>query len=155
MHPITKFVLTSGPCAGKTTALSKIIEKFSDLGYLVFALPETATLFNQAGVNFLTDNKEYFFDAEKALLSFQMQMEDQFEEMEQKSGKPAMLICDRGLMDVSAYLPKESWQALLDELTLSEVQARDKRYDTMITNEFTKRNQWYQLKKMQEQRLVY
>ena len=60
MPTIPKFVLTGGPCAGKTTALSKIIEKFSDLGYQVYALPETATLFNQAGVNFLTDNKEFY-----------------------------------------------------------------------------------------------
>ena len=42
---ITRIALTGGPCAGKTTALAQIIEHFSDLGYLVYALPETPTLF--------------------------------------------------------------------------------------------------------------
>ncbi|MDR1897621.1 MAG: ATP-binding protein, partial [Prevotellaceae bacterium] len=37
MNNITKIVLTGGPCAGKTTALARIIEKFSDMGYLVLA----------------------------------------------------------------------------------------------------------------------
>ena len=44
---ITRIALTGGPCAGKTTALAQIIEHFSDLGYLVYALPETPTLFSK------------------------------------------------------------------------------------------------------------
>jgi CYTH domain-containing protein/predicted ATPase len=129
---LTKIVLTGGPCAGKTTALSRIIEKFSDLGYLVLALPEAATLFNQAGINFLTGNKDYFYAIEKALLTFQTDMEDHFETLARASGKPVILICDRGIQDVSAYLSPDAWQALLDELNLSEVQVRDKRYDAVI-----------------------
>jgi CYTH domain-containing protein/predicted ATPase len=131
-NKVIKLVLTGGPCAGKTTALSKIIEKFSDKGYLVLALPEAATLFNHAGVNFSTGNSKDFYIVEKSLFVFQMQMEDRFEEIALKSGKPAILICDRGLMDVSAYLSGEAWQALLDELNMSEVQARDKRYDAVL-----------------------
>ncbi|MDR2776354.1 MAG: AAA family ATPase [Tannerella sp.] len=129
---ITKIVLTGGPCAGKTTALSKIIDRFSDMGYQVYALPESATLFYQAGVNLRTGNSEYFYAAEKALLLFQMQMEERFEEMAVKAGKPAILICDRGLMDMSAYMSDDIWQALLDEMNMSEVQARDKRYDAVL-----------------------
>ncbi|MDR1594965.1 MAG: AAA family ATPase [Prevotellaceae bacterium] len=131
-NKVIKIVLTGGPCSGKTTALSKIIEKFSDKGCTVLALPETATLFSQAGVNFATGNSEDFYQVEKAIFVFQIQMEDRFEEIALKSGKPAILICDRGLMDVSAYLSGEAWQALLDELNMSEVQARDKRYDAVL-----------------------
>ena len=41
-------VLTGGPCAGKTTALVKIMEHFSSIGYKVFIIPELPTLFLQA-----------------------------------------------------------------------------------------------------------
>ena len=39
MNNIKKIVLTGGPCAGKTTALVRIIEHFSGLGYKVFTIP--------------------------------------------------------------------------------------------------------------------
>ena len=57
-NKITKIVLTGGPCAGKTTALAKIIEHFTELGFQVFAIPEVPTMFGHAGVNYLTDNKD-------------------------------------------------------------------------------------------------
>lgn len=56
MNNIKKIVLTGGPCAGKTTALVRIIEHFSGLGYKVFTIPEVPTMFTQAGMNYLTDN---------------------------------------------------------------------------------------------------
>lgn len=43
MNNIKKIVLTGGPCAGKTTALVRIIEHFSGLGYKVFTIPEVPT----------------------------------------------------------------------------------------------------------------
>ena len=39
MNQIKKIVLTGGPCAGKTTAMVKVIEHFSSLGYKVFTIP--------------------------------------------------------------------------------------------------------------------
>ena len=32
---LTKIVITGGPCAGKSTALSRIQEEFTELGYTV------------------------------------------------------------------------------------------------------------------------
>ena len=43
MSKITKVVLTGGPCAGKTTALAKVVEHFSNLGYQVYTVPEVPT----------------------------------------------------------------------------------------------------------------
>ena len=40
---ISKIVLTGGPCAGKTTALSWIKNAFTKIGYAVLIVPETAT----------------------------------------------------------------------------------------------------------------
>lgn len=57
MNTIKKIVLTGGPCAGKTTALVKIIDHFSGLGYKVFTIPEVPTMFTQAGMNYLTKTR--------------------------------------------------------------------------------------------------
>ena len=68
MNTIKRIVLTGGPCAGKTTALVKVIEHFTSLGYKVFTIPEVPTMFTQAGMNYLTSNKAFFFEGEKATL---------------------------------------------------------------------------------------
>lgn len=49
MGRVWKVVLTGGPCAGKTTALSDIRERFSS-HMAVFSVPEMATLTFRAGV---------------------------------------------------------------------------------------------------------
>lgn len=132
MQKIAKIVLTGGPCAGKTTALARIIQYFTYRGYAVYAQPEAATLFNQAGVNFLTDDREQFFESEKQLLSFQLHTEDCFQKMAEKAGKPVIIVYDRGVMDVAAYMSGDMWQALLDELGLNDVEVRDRRYDAVL-----------------------
>lgn len=40
---IFKVVITGGPCAGKSTAMSKMVEEFTAHGYTVLIVPETAT----------------------------------------------------------------------------------------------------------------
>lgn len=129
---IIRIALTGGPCAGKTTALAKIIERFSDLGYLVYALPETPTIFINASINFGTPDKQYFYNIEKAVLKYQIQMEDTFLELARSAQQPVLIISDRGTMDISTYMEPTIWQAMLDELGLSEVKLRDARYDAVI-----------------------
>ncbi len=60
MNQIKKIVLTGGPCAGKTTAMVKVIEHFSSLGYKVFTIPEVPTMFTQAGMNYLHLQQGFF-----------------------------------------------------------------------------------------------
>ncbi|MEI3508038.1 MAG: AAA family ATPase [Bacilli bacterium] len=45
-----KIVLTGGPCAGKTSALSRIEKKLIEQGYHVFVLAESATEFIKGGI---------------------------------------------------------------------------------------------------------
>ena len=91
-----RIVLTGGPCAGKTTALVKIIEHFSSLGYKVFIIPEVPTLFSQAGMDYLTDNAVFFYEGEKATLEVQLALEDKFTRMAETIDKPTIIVCDRG-----------------------------------------------------------
>ena len=43
-----------------------------------------------------------------------------------------VILCDRGVMDGSAYMNALNWQALLDEMSLNTVILRDRRYDAII-----------------------
>ena len=47
---ITKIVITGGPCAGKSTAMSWVQNAFSQMGYRVLFVPETATELISGGV---------------------------------------------------------------------------------------------------------
>lgn len=117
---ITKIVLTGGPCAGKTTTTERIEEVFSKLGYAVFSLPEAATLFINAGADFLTQDRHLYFETEKNMLTFLLQMEDSFYRIAEATGKPALVINDRGAMDISAYMTPEDWKRLLASVNLTE-----------------------------------
>lgn len=129
---LTKIVLTGGPCAGKTTALARIVEHFSGMGWQVYTVPEAATLFTQSGVNFLTTDKELFVESERQLMEFQIELEDRIERIAQHCNKPVLIVCDRGTMDLKAYMSGELWSDLLTALGKSVVELRDARYAAVI-----------------------
>ena len=62
---LTKIVITGGPCAGKTTVLRILKEKYRNKGYTVVTVAETATELICSGIAPWTmDNKAYLFDEE-------------------------------------------------------------------------------------------
>ena len=65
-------------------------------------------------------------------MKYQLQMEDTFLELAHTAPHPVLIISDRGTMDISNYIERTMWQALLDELGLSEIKLRDARYDAVI-----------------------
>lgn len=126
-----RIVLTGGPCAGKTTALVKVIEHFSSLGYKVFIIPEVPTLFSQAGMDYLTDNHAFFYEGEKATLETQLDLEDRFTRMAETIKTPTIIVCDRGTMDISAYMKPEMWEEITAAAGTSSEQLRA-RYDAVL-----------------------
>ena len=112
MNKITKIVLTGGPCAGKTTALVRIVDHFSNLGYKVFTVPEVPTLYSQAGWSYLTKNPELYYEGERAILETQLALEDTFTRLAETCTKPTLIVCDRGTLDVSAYISPEMWEEI-------------------------------------------
>ena len=131
MNSIVKVVLTGGPCAGKTTALVRVIEHFSSLGFKVFTIPEVPTLFTQAGMNYLTQNKGFFYEGEKATLEIQLALEDKFQRMAQECTEPCLIVCDRGAMDISAYMEPEIWNSITRAVGTSTSELRQ-RYDAVL-----------------------
>jgi hypothetical protein len=67
-----------------------------------------------------------------SIMKLQMNLEDIFVEIAQASEIPTVVICDRGVMDGSAYCDENVWQAILDETGWSTIQLRDRRYEVVI-----------------------
>ena len=137
MSTIKKIVLTGGPCAGKTTALVKVIEHFSSLGYKVFTIPEVPTMFTQAGMDYLTKNAAFFHEGEKATLEIQLALEDKFMRMAETCTEPVVIVCDRGAMDISAYMTPDMWQEITSAVGVTTQQLRDRMLDKKVIEAWT------------------
>ena len=131
MENIKRIVLTGGPCAGKTTALVRIIEHFSNLGFKVFTVPEVPTMYSQGGWSYLTPNPKLYYEGELAILQTQLALEDSFMRLAETCTKPSFVVCDRGTLDISAYISPEMWQELCDKCGASTNQLRS-RYDAVL-----------------------
>lgn len=65
-------VLTGGPCAGKTTALSYLYDHITTLGWRVILVPEAATLVLGTTGRLATQRDlDYFVRAQTAILTLQ------------------------------------------------------------------------------------
>lgn len=121
---ITKIVITGGPCAGKSTAMSWIQNSFSQMGYTVLFVPETATELITGGVAPWTcgTNADY----QKCQLKLQIAKEKIFEEAARTMKvEKVLIVCDRGTLDNKAYMSEEDFAAVLKELGTNEVELRD------------------------------
>jgi CYTH domain-containing protein/predicted ATPase len=130
--PIFRIVLTGGPCGGKSTCLSAITERMQGLGFQVYRVPETATIVLGGGIRVQDVSLSQLVSAEEGILRVMLAMEDVFYASACSTGRPTIILCDRGAMDVSAYLPREAWMALLDEYDWTVVGLRDKRYEAVL-----------------------
>ena len=121
---ITKIVLTGGPCAGKTTALNWIDNYFSKRGYRVLMIPETATQLIPNGVAPWTCGTNYDYQKCQAILQKTKEEVYDYAAGTMKEDK-ILIVCDRGMLDNSAYMKKAEFKRLLRELNTSEVKERD------------------------------
>lgn len=127
---ITKIVLTGGPCAGKTTALSWINNYFSKRGYKVLFVPEVATELISNGVAPWTCGTNYEY--QKLQMESQKFKETIFENAAKTMNKDKILIvCDRGILDNKAYMDDAEFKRLMKEFNTSEVKERDS-YDAVF-----------------------
>ena len=131
MSNVKRIVLTGGPCAGKTTALVRIVDHFSNLGFKVFTVPEVPTMYTQGGWSYLTPNHDLYYQGELAILETQLALEDSFMRLAETCQKPAFVVCDRGTMDISAYISPEMWHELCQHCGTEPNQLRN-RYDAVL-----------------------
>jgi len=55
--PIYRICFTGGPCAGKTTAITKLTHLIEKKGFRVFVVPETASILMKAGAMIKIDKQ--------------------------------------------------------------------------------------------------
>lgn len=127
---INKIVLTGGPCAGKTTALTWISNYFSKRGYTVLFVPETATELIANGVAPWTCKTNYEYQ------TFQIRLQKIKEQIFDDAAKTMknnkiLIVCDRGVLDNKAYMKDVEFKRILKEFGTNEIQERDS-YDAVF-----------------------
>ena len=127
---VTKIVITGGPCAGKSTAMSWVQNAFTQMGYTVLFVPETATELITGGVAPWTckTNAEY----QKCQLRLQLEKEKVFEQAARTmDASKVLIVCDRGALDNKAYMDNLEFAQMLEYLGSNEIELRDN-YDAVF-----------------------
>jgi len=77
---VTRFLVTGGPCAGKTTFMTSVRDDLIQLGYKVLIVPEAATLIKKGGAMIASGDftEQQGLNFQKALIKKQIALEDTF-----------------------------------------------------------------------------
>ena len=127
---ITKIVITGGPCAGKTTAMSWIQNAFTKLGYNVLFVSETATELIKGGIAPWTCSSNANF--QENLLKLQIEKEKIYESAAKSlKGDKVLIVCDRGTLDNKAYMSELEFYNSLNSIGSNEIELRDN-YDAVF-----------------------
>jgi CYTH domain-containing protein/thymidylate kinase len=127
-------VLTGGPCSGKSSSLAYLSEKLSDHGFHVFVIPETATLITSNGIDRRKmDRPGQVAMYEEAILDMQLSFEETYRRAVTRifPDRKKVILLDRGIMDIKAFMPKDDFYAMLKRKGLDEMALRD-RYNAVI-----------------------
>ena len=117
---ITRIVVTGGPCAGKTTAMSWIQNAFTQMGYTVLFEPETATELISGGVAPWTCGTNV--DYQKCQMRLQLVKDQLFlQAARTMKADKILIVCDRGAMDNKAYTNEEEFAEVLAANYTNEV----------------------------------
>jgi predicted ATPase len=132
---VKRVVLTGGPCGGKSCLQVLLSDVFENLGWKVFRVPETATVLLKSGVKFSDLTEQQAFEFQRDLLRVMINIEETFFNLansESEMGHNCIVLCDRGTMDASAYISGVCWTEILHQLSLTDVELRDQRYDYVV-----------------------
>ena len=115
---IKKIVLTGGPCAGKTTALAKIEQDLTNLGYKVFVVGESATELIKGGIRPFGNSALNIVEFQKIIMLYQYRKEEIYNKVaEQYKNNKVIIIYDRGLMDNKSYINNKEFKEVLTYLS--------------------------------------
>ena len=133
MKSIHHIVLTGGPCGGKTTAIVYLIEKLTERGFVVLAIPESATICINGGLHPLSKIVGVG-TAQKAIVESAFYLENVFRDAAEaiSQRKPVVIIYDRGLRDPMAYMDHGEFEKIVSSLGLHAIESRDDRYDAVF-----------------------
>lgn len=113
---VVQIVLTGGPCGGKSTAIEGLKTYLTEMGYNVYTIPEVPTILFLNGAVYPGEDisrRKELLALEETIMSLQLTMEDSFLKIARSTGKKCVVLCDRGVIDVKAYMPADVWQEVL------------------------------------------
>lgn len=61
-----------------------------------------------------------------------IQIENTYFELGKSCTRNCLIICDRGVMDASAYISKEKWERMMENNSWNSVELRDNRYNQIV-----------------------
>ena len=131
MKKIYKFVITGGPCAGKTTALNVLKKALTERGFKVLTAPESATEIFSIGLS-LTETP--LLTIQDLILKKMLHSENFVENIAKNldfNSENIIIFYDRGVLDSKAYTPYEDLITILNNNGLNEEEAI-KRYDAVF-----------------------
>ena len=131
MYKHKKIAITGGPCAGKTTAMQKIVEEFTERGYKVFVVSETATELILGGAKPFGDSAIDMVEFQRYVLEMQLNKEKLFEKIANNTNQNTIILCDRGVMDNRAHINNKIFKDLLKEFGLNEMEIMSS-YDLVL-----------------------
>ena len=124
MKIIKKIVLTGGPCGGKSSGLAAVERHFTDKGYKVLIIRESATELMLGGLS-----ASLQFPFQRASMKLQLEKEKIYDEIaHEMPDEKILIICDRGIVDGRVYIPEDEYLADLKLYGTNEIEVRD-RYD--------------------------
>lgn len=116
---VIRVVLTGGPCGGKSSALERLLKDAKAAGFDVLIAPETPTILFNSGVYLplpgTPENPELLQKFQAGILDLQLQLERTMTNIANKTGRPTILILDRGMMDGKAFCSPTQWTNALNE----------------------------------------
>ena len=108
-------VLTGGPGGGKTAVLEVVRRHFCEH---VVVLPEAASILFSGGFPRATGS-----DARRAAQRAIFRVQDELERLALDEDHATLVLCDRGVVDGSAYWPEGGQTTLFDEVGVSRTEA--------------------------------
>lgn len=134
IEPVSMIVLTGGPCSGKSSSLAYLTEKLSDHGFMVFVVPETATLITGNGIDRRKmDKPGQIVVFEEAIFDMQAAFEDTYKQAVSRifPERRKVILLDRGIMDIRAFLSDGDFDRILKRKGLTRAALRH-RYNGVI-----------------------
>ena len=128
---LTKIVITGGPCAGKTSVLRILKEKFRNKGYTVVTVAETATELICSGIAPWTMDNKVNYQLHQLMLQLEKERIYAQACTHLSTDDKIILMFDRGGMDNKAYLFDEEFDYILERLSLTTEDIL-KRYDAVF-----------------------
>lgn len=125
--------MKTGPCGGKSTCLDAMTTTLRKLNVEVYTIPEVPTILISNGAVYpgLSLGDDVLLNYESNMIDLQIKVEDAFHSIAESRGRPSVIICDRGSLDVAAYLPTDLWQRTLAN-TGHTKESLTSRYDFVI-----------------------